>query len=66
MVYTFEHLGGSQMPWKECKPMDERLKFVARLLEGEKMALLCQEFGISRVTGYKIFNRYRESGLEGL
>jgi len=26
------------MPWNECKPMDERLRFVARLLEGEKMA----------------------------
>ena len=46
--------------------MDERLKFVARLLEGEKMAPLCREFGISRVTGYKIFNRYKASGLEGL
>jgi hypothetical protein len=28
------------MPWKECKPMDERLRFIARLLEGEKMAPL--------------------------
>jgi len=46
--------------------MDERLKFVARLLEGEKMAPLCREFGISRVTGCKIYNRYKESGLEGL
>ena len=27
------------MPWKECKPMDERLKFIARLLDGEKMAV---------------------------
>ena len=54
------------MPWKECQPMDERLKFVARLLDGEKMAVVCREFGISRKTGYKIFNRYRESGLEGL
>ena len=54
------------MPWKECKPMDERLRFVARLLEGEQMARLCREFGISRVTGYKIFNRYRECGLDGL
>ena len=27
--------------------MDERLRFVARLLEGEKMAPLCAEFGIS-------------------
>ena len=26
------------MPWKECHLMDERLRFVARLLEGEKMA----------------------------
>ena len=54
------------MPWKECKPMDEKLRFIARLLEGEKMAPLCREFGISRVTGYKIFNRYKESGLDGL
>ena len=54
------------MPWKECKPMDERLRFVARLLEGEKMAPLCREFGISRVTGYKIFNRYKDCGLDGL
>ena len=29
------------MPWKECHVMDERLRFVARLLEGEKRALLC-------------------------
>ena len=54
------------MPWKECKPMDERFRFVARLLDGEKMAPLCREFGISRVTGYKLFNRYRECGLEAL
>jgi len=52
------------MPWKECKPMDERLRFVARLLEGEKMAPLCREFGISRVTGHKLFNRFKECGLE--
>ena len=54
------------MPWNECKPMDERLRFVARLLEGERMAPLCREFGISRVTGYKIFNRYKECGLDAL
>ena len=46
--------------------MDERLRFVARLLDGEKMAVLCREFDISRKTGYKIFNRYRGCGLEGL
>lgn len=46
--------------------MDERLRFVARLLEGEKMAVLCREFDISRKTGYKIFQRYKDCGLEGL
>jgi len=43
--------------------MDERLRFVARLLEGEKMAPLCAEFGISRKTGYKIFDRYKDCGI---
>jgi hypothetical protein len=38
--------------------MDERLQFVARRLAGEAMAELCREFGISRKTGYKIFDRY--------
>jgi putative transposase len=46
--------------------MDERLRFVARLLDGEKMAVLCREFDISRKTGYKIFNRYKDCGVEGL
>lgn len=54
------------MPWKECQIMDERVRFVARLLEGEKMAPLCAEFGISRKTGYKLFERYKDSGLEAL
>src|SRR5579859_1155464 len=54
------------MPWKECSVMDERLRFVARLLEGEAMTDVCREFGISRKTGYKIFSRYREHGLEAL
>ncbi len=42
------------MTWSEGNIMDERLKFVARMLDGEKMAGLCREFGISRKTGYKI------------
>ena len=46
--------------------MDERLRFVARLLEGEAMAAVCREFGISRKTGYRIFDRYKEHGLEAL
>jgi putative transposase len=54
------------MPWRECHQMDERLRFVARRLDGEKMAVLCREFDISRKTGYKIFNRYKDCGVEGL
>jgi len=54
------------MPWKECHVMDERLRFVARLLDGEKMARVCEEFGISRKTGYKIFDRYKDIGVRGL
>ena len=54
------------MPWKECSVMDERLRFVARLLDGEGMSEVCREFGISRKTGYKIFKGYREHGLEAL
>lgn len=29
------------MPWKECQIVEERLKFIARLLDGEKMTTLC-------------------------
>ena len=54
------------MPWKECSVMDERLRFIARLLDGEAMSDVCREFGISRKTGYKIFDRYKEHGLEAL
>ncbi|MEQ8689480.1 MAG: helix-turn-helix domain-containing protein [Pseudomonadales bacterium] len=46
--------------------MDERLRFVARILEGEKMMVACGEFDISRKTPYKIFNRYRDAGIKGL
>lgn len=46
--------------------MDERLKFVARLLNGEKISHLCREFGISRATGHKIWNRYQQDGVRGL
>jgi transposase InsO family protein len=46
--------------------MDERMRFVIRLKDGESMASLCREFGISRKTGYKIVDRYEVCGVEGL
>jgi transposase len=58
--------GKVSMPWRESSVMDERVRFVARLLEGEPMSHVCREFGISRKTGYKIFDRYKDHGLEGL
>ena len=54
------------MPWKASSVMEERLRFVARILDGEAMTEVCREFGISRKTGYKIFDRYKEHGLEAL
>lgn len=46
--------------------MEERMRFVLRRLDGEAMSDLCREFGISRKTGYKIFERYRHHGLEAV
>src|SRR5262252_7487503 len=67
MGYTFRpEGGGEEMPWKERSVMDERMRFVIRRKDGETMASLCREFGISRKTGYKIFERYEQCGLEGL
>jgi transposase InsO family protein len=54
------------MPWKECSVTQERLRFVARLLDGEGMSEVCRDFGISRKTGYKIFSRYKDQGLDAL
>ena len=45
--------------------MDERLRFVARLLDGEAMSEVCRAFGISRKTGYKIFDHiWQQSGAD--
>ena len=46
--------------------MEERLRFVARLLEGEAMTDVCREFGISRKTGYKMLARYKDEGPAAL
>ena len=54
------------MSWKASSVMEERPRFVARLLDGEAMTDVCRDFGISRKTGYKIFDPYREHGLAAL
>ena len=54
------------MPWRESTVMEERLRFVARRLEGESMTALCREFDISRKTGHKLLARWKAHGLEAL
>lgn len=46
--------------------MDERLSFIARLRNNESMTEVCDDFGISRKTGYKIWNRFLAEGLPAL
>lgn len=59
-------LGNLRMLRKGCNRMNERIRLVARLLDGEKIAVVCREFGISRKAGYKIFNHHKEYGLREL
>src|SRR5580693_546430 len=57
------------MPWKETRVMDERMGFIAAVLQQERggnFTQLCERFGISRETGYKWVERYRQQGPEGL
>lgn len=55
------------MPWRDVRPMDEKVLFIADYLRGvDSFGVLCERYGISRKTGYKWVNRYRECGSEGL
>ena len=55
------------MPWKETRPVDERVRFIAAINESdETFAALCRRFGISRKTGYKWAARFEELGPSGL
>lgn len=55
------------MPWKDLRPMDERVLFVADYVrELYDFTELCARYGVSRKTGYKWVDRYRHEGVEGL
>ena len=62
MGYTIGVYGGIQMPWKESSLMDGRIKFVARILDGDKITVVSREFSISRKTGYNIYNWHKQGG----
>jgi transposase InsO family protein len=50
------------MPWKEATAMSLRIEFVQAAFEpGLSMSELCRRFGISRKTGYKWLNRFRDA-----
>jgi putative transposase len=55
------------MPWREICSMDEKIRLMAALSAAEESVTeLCEDFGISRKTAYKWWQRYLEFGAEGL
>lgn len=55
------------MAWKATDVMDQKTEFALRAVrEGEPFQRLCEEYGISRKTGYKWKERFLRQGLEGL
>jgi transposase InsO family protein len=55
------------MPWQETRVMDSRIMFIGEVLKDEySMSELCEQFGISRKTGYKWLDRYTSGGPAGL
>jgi putative transposase len=55
------------MPWRESCAMDERVSFIADHTSGLwTMTELCERYEISRKSGYKWLDRYRQEGPAGL
>jgi transposase len=55
------------MPWKTVTPMEEIARFVIMAQSARfTVTELCEQFGISRKTGYKHLERYALEGLKGL
>ncbi len=55
------------MPWNEVTPMEQRVLFIADYLRQlSSISDLCAQYGISRKTGYKWIERFKQAGLEGL
>jgi len=54
------------MPWKAIAPVDLRIEFIQRVMQGERVTDLSREYGISRKTGDKFKQRFMRFGLAGL
>jgi predicted ArsR family transcriptional regulator len=55
------------MPWQTTTDQESLTRFVL-LAQTDRFTLtdLCEQFGISRKTGYKHLERYAAAGLAGL
>jgi len=51
------------MPWENRTAMNEKIAFIKEVEEGNyTFSSLCEYYKISRQTGYKLLNRYRQEG----
>jgi len=65
MVYT-NGMEERSMPWKEIGVMDERMRLVLAVEEGESVSEAAHRFGVSRVTAHKWLGRFKSAGVLGL
>ena len=55
------------MPWQEVSTMSLRQEFITMVQRGTvRVSELCRRYGVSRKTGYKWLQRYRDEGTAGL
>ena len=55
------------MSWKEVTVVSEKERFIKLALQStSSMSMLCEEFSISRDTGYRLLARYRQEGWQCL
>lgn len=55
------------MAWEKYKVEQQRLQVVKAYMSGDcSMTYVCKQFGISRKTGYKWYQRFLKQGEEGL
>lgn len=55
------------MNWQSTNEHKERIKFIGDWIKAEySFTDLCKRYGISRKTGYKLINRFKEDGELGL
>jgi len=55
------------MPWKEIKPMDQKVKMISDWVErDDNVTALARKYDLSRKTVYKWVTRYEAEGIDGL